>query len=64
MGLAHNIADLRVTAGLTQQELADRVGVSRSAVAQWETDRGSPQSKRLPKLAETLNTNLQTLFQE
>jgi transcriptional regulator with XRE-family HTH domain len=36
--MAHRIKRLRKRAGLTQEQLAKRVGVSRSAVALWETE--------------------------
>ena len=44
------IADLRAEKGLTQQELADQLAVSRSLVSLWESgartpDRGSRVSK-------------------
>ncbi|MDE2107551.1 MAG: helix-turn-helix domain-containing protein [Patescibacteria group bacterium] len=36
------IADLRERLDLTQEQLADRLGVHRSAVAQWETGKTRP----------------------
>lgn len=36
-----SIATARRKAGKTQQELADEIGVTRSAVAQWEMVRGT-----------------------
>ena len=35
--IAKNILTLRRLRGLTQEELADRVGVSRQTVAKWES---------------------------
>jgi transcriptional regulator with XRE-family HTH domain len=43
----------RLAAGLTQQQLADRLGVSQSAVVNWEREknRDIPQAEHFPKLA-------------
>ena len=35
-GLAERIRELRRARGLSQEELADQVGVSRQAVSKWE----------------------------
>ena len=44
----------REHAGLTQEDLAREVGVSRSAVAQWETDRAGQIGGNLARIAEAL----------
>jgi len=44
----------RLHAGLTQEELAQAVGVSRSAVEQWETDRAGQVGGNLARIAEVL----------
>ena len=46
---------------LTQEELADRVGVSKSAVAKWETDGGLPDRDNLKKLSEVINVSVNDL---
>ena len=38
MNLADRIQNLRKSKGLSQEELADRVGVSRQAVSKWESE--------------------------
>ena len=43
---------LRTTIGLTQAGLADRLGVSRRAVAEWEAGSSYPKAERLRQLIE------------
>ena len=53
MKLSTRIRTSRVRAGLSQAELAEALGVSRSAVGNWESARGGvhPSSERLAELA-------------
>jgi len=44
--------NLRITIGLTQAGLADRLGVSRRAVAEWEAGSSYPKVERLTQLIE------------
>jgi transcriptional regulator with XRE-family HTH domain len=48
--------------GLTQDELAERVGVSRSAVAQWETGRTGQVTGNLSRIAGALQVNVEFLM--
>ena len=47
-----NLADARKGAGLTQVQAAERIGVSDSAIAQWETGRTSPRNNKWRKIME------------
>ncbi len=42
MNLADRIQHLRKTKGLSQEELADKIGVSRQSVSKWESEQTSP----------------------
>ncbi len=55
------IAAARRARGLTQGELAAEVGVSRSAVAQWETGRAGQVTANLSRIAEVLDTGVEFL---
>jgi transcriptional regulator with XRE-family HTH domain len=57
-GVAARIRDARRVLGLTQDELARRVGVSRSAIAQWETDRTGQVRANLARVAAVLGVSI------
>lgn len=52
--IGNRIRDARQQAGLTQAQLAEIVGVSRSAVAQWETGRAGQVGTNLTRIAAAL----------
>ena len=58
------IAEMRKRAGLTQLELAAKMGVSGGAVAQWETNAAAPTASKLPKLAAILGCTIDELLKE
>lgn len=47
---------------LTQEELAEKVGVSKSAVAKWETNGGLPDRDNLKRLAKVINVSVDDLY--
>ena len=47
MNLADRIQYLRKTKGLSQEELADKVGVSRQAVSKWESEQSTPDIEKI-----------------
>lgn len=49
--LGQRMKILRKAAGMTQQQVADALGVSRPAIAFWETGREGSARKHIPKLA-------------
>ncbi len=60
-GLGKFIAKRRKFMRLTQEELAKRIGVSKSAIAKWETDGGLPERDNLRKLSEVMNVSVDDL---
>ena len=61
MTLQERIRDCRRRAGLSQEQLAERLGVSRQAVAKWEAGRSAPSTEHLLKLAGVLQVELTQL---
>lgn len=59
--IGERIRRLRSDRGITQEELAGEVGVSRSAVAQWETGRAGQLTGNLARIADVLGVNLDQL---
>ena len=57
VSVASRIRQSRQALGLTQEELARRIGVSRSAVAQWETDRTGQVRANLTRVAAVLGVS-------
>lgn len=51
MEFAENLKALRSQAGLSQEQLAERLGISRQAVAKWEGDKAQPELDKLVELA-------------
>ena len=48
---------------LTQSDLAEKIGVSKSAIAKWETGGGLPDRNNLRKLSEAMNVSVDDLHQ-
>lgn len=60
--LGKRIAMLRKRLGLTQEQLAERVGVSAQAVSKWENDASCPDIMTLPLLADIFGVTIDELL--
>lgn len=47
MNIADRIQTLRKTKGLSQEQLADAIGVSRQAVSKWESEQTTPDLEKI-----------------
>lgn len=56
------IQELRERAGLTQVQLAVRVGVSQGTVSCWESENVLPRTRDLPLLANVLGCSINELY--
>ena len=48
--------------GLSQEQLATKLGIRQSTVAMWETQKNLPRSDKLPQLAAILHCSIDDLF--
>lgn len=64
MTLGEKIKEARKQCGLSQEQLAEKMSVSRSAIAKWETDKGLPDIDNLKALAGFLNVSVDYLLDD
>lgn len=60
--IANRLIELRKKSGLSQEELADRLGLSRQAVSKWERAEASPDTDNLICLAKIYGVSLDDLL--
>lgn len=58
------IRKLREMHTMTQQQLADSLGVARSAIANWESGIAKPRADLLPQLAALFHCTIDELFRD
>lgn len=59
--ISENLLGLRKRAGLSQEEIAEQIGVSRQTVAKWETGDSVPDVLHCNELAELFDVTLDNL---
>ena len=64
MTLGERIKEERTKAKMSQEKLAELVGVSRQAVTKWESGLSSPSTDNLFRIAEVLGTTVDILTKE
>lgn len=64
MTFGEKLKQARQNAKLSQEELAVKISVSRSAVAKWETDKGLPDIQNLKNIAWALGVNVDYLLDD
>lgn len=64
MTLGEKIKEARKQCGFSQEQLAEKMTVSRSAVAKWETNNGLPDVDNLKALAALLNVSIDYLLDD
>lgn len=62
-GFSKNLIKIRKEAGLTQEQLAQSINVTRQAISRWEQGRTEPDITTLTSLAEVLNVDSQELIE-
>ncbi len=64
MILADKLIDLRKRSGWSQEELADRLGVSRQSISKWESAQSVPDMNRILKLSELFGVSTDYLLKD
>ena len=64
MKLSDKIWVCRKQAGLSQEALAEKIGVSRQAISKWETGEAAPEITKLPLLARTFSVTADWLLDD
>lgn len=64
MTFGEKIKEARKEAGLSQEQFAEKMSVSRSAIAKWESDRGMPDVNNLKVMAHLLDVSVDYLLDE
>ena len=62
MTLGEKIRKARIENGMTQEQLAEKMTVSRQAITKWESDKGIPDISNLKLLARILNVSIDYLL--
>ena len=60
--MKRELRGLRVGAGMTQQELADKLGVTHISVSRWETGKSIPSPKYIKEMADMFGVDGQDIF--
>lgn len=62
MKIGKKLKELRVSENLTQQELSNKLGISRVNYTRYETDKVSPDYETIIKIADFYDISLDDLF--
>lgn len=64
MNIGDKLKELRKGEGISQEQLAEKIGVSRQAITKWETGKGIPDIENLVILADTFKLSLDELVSD
>ena len=64
MNLGEKIKERRKQAGLSQEQLAERLNVSRQAITKWETNKGIPDIANLIAISDEFGLSLDELIKD
>lgn len=63
MNLSEKILKIRKANGLSQEELAEQLGISRQSISKWESGQATPELDKIIKLAEIFDISIDYLLQ-
>ncbi|MBE6733496.1 MAG: phosphoglucosamine mutase [Ruminococcaceae bacterium] len=64
MTIGEKIAKLRTTAGISQEQLAERLSVSRQSVSKWEMDQALPQTDKILQICDLFQISADELLRD
>lgn len=64
MKFSEKLKEIRKNEGLSQEQLAEKIGVSRQAITKWETGKGLPDVENMIIIAEIFKTTLDELLRD
>ena len=64
MNIGNNIKQLRQQKNLTQEQVAEKLGVSYQAVSKWENNANTPDIALLPQIANVFGVSIDALFSD
>lgn len=64
MNFSEKLKEIRKDKGLSQEQLAEKIGVSRQAITKWETGKGLPDVENMLIIAEIFKTTLDELLMD
>ena len=64
MNLSNKIYEMRKAHGLSQEQLAEKLGVSRQSVSKWESGESIPELERLVEISKLFNVSTDYLLKE
>ena len=64
MNFSEKLKEIRKNEGLSQEQLAGKIGVSRQAITKWETGKGLPDVENMVIIAEIFKTTLDDLLND
>lgn len=62
MGFSENLQVLRKMKKMSQEQLAERLDVSRQAVSKWESGSGYPETEKLISICEIFNCSMDEII--
>ena len=62
MNLGENLISLRKKENMSQEDLAEKLDVSRQAISKWESGQGYPEMEKIIKISEIFNYNIDLLI--
>ena len=64
MNFSEKLKELRKKEGISQEQLAERIGVTRQAITKWETGKGLPDVENMAIIAEIFKTSIDELLKD